>query len=234
MQRKIPHAKTKTRCSQIDTFFFFFKGAHPFSCVQRSGHRGCRHRRMSLHPQKQDIGIGTWPSQMKLEARDWNVVGNYGVSSVHLMICWFLQHSEVADTGLWPHFRFLNHLWVHLIPSHSSSRWGKCCCGCASLSDTRRPTRKKGWMLSAIRGIYKRKEIHKCSNIVAPNQGTNTLTSQASLFFVIQSLSHVRLFVTISFCFFIQFMGFSRQECWSGLPFPSRVRKWFASFLLKV
>ena len=24
----------------------------------------------------------------------------------------------------------------------------------------------------------------------------------------------------ISFCLFIQFMEFSRQECWSGLPFP--------------
>ena len=27
----------------------------------------------------------------------------------------------------------------------------------------------------------------------------------------------------ISFCLFILFMGFSRQECWSGLPFPSPV-----------
>ena len=28
-------------------------------------------------------------------------------------------------------------------------------------------------------------------------------------------------FSVISFCLFIVFMGFSRQECWSGLPFPS-------------
>ena len=27
----------------------------------------------------------------------------------------------------------------------------------------------------------------------------------------------------ISFCLFILFMGFSRQECWSDLPFPSPV-----------
>ena len=27
-------------------------------------------------------------------------------------------------------------------------------------------------------------------------------------------------FIVISFCIFILFMGFSRQECWSGLPFP--------------
>ena len=27
----------------------------------------------------------------------------------------------------------------------------------------------------------------------------------------------------LSFCLFILFMGFSRQECWSGLPFPSPV-----------
>ena len=27
----------------------------------------------------------------------------------------------------------------------------------------------------------------------------------------------------IYFCFFILFMGFSRQECWRGLPFPSPV-----------
>ena len=28
-------------------------------------------------------------------------------------------------------------------------------------------------------------------------------------------------FIVISFCLFILFMGFSRQEYWSGLPFPS-------------
>ena len=28
-------------------------------------------------------------------------------------------------------------------------------------------------------------------------------------------------FSVLSFCLFILFMGFSRQECWSGLPFPS-------------
>ena len=28
-------------------------------------------------------------------------------------------------------------------------------------------------------------------------------------------------FSILSFCLFILFMGFSRQECWSGLPFPS-------------
>ena len=27
-------------------------------------------------------------------------------------------------------------------------------------------------------------------------------------------------FSVISFCLYILFMGFSRQECWSGLPFP--------------
>ena len=30
-------------------------------------------------------------------------------------------------------------------------------------------------------------------------------------------------FSVISFCFFILFMGFSMQEYWSGLPFPSAV-----------
>ena len=30
-------------------------------------------------------------------------------------------------------------------------------------------------------------------------------------------------FVILSFCLFILFMGFSRQEYWSGLPFPSPV-----------
>ena len=30
-------------------------------------------------------------------------------------------------------------------------------------------------------------------------------------------------FSILSFCFFILFMGFSRQEYWSGLPFPSPV-----------
>ena len=30
-------------------------------------------------------------------------------------------------------------------------------------------------------------------------------------------------FIVISFCIFILFMGFSRQECWSGFPFPSPV-----------
>ena len=31
----------------------------------------------------------------------------------------------------------------------------------------------------------------------------------------------VPLFSVLSFCLFIHFMGFSRQEYWSGLPFPS-------------
>ena len=31
-------------------------------------------------------------------------------------------------------------------------------------------------------------------------------------------------FSVLSFCLFILFMGFSRQEYWSGLPFPSLVR----------
>ena len=30
-------------------------------------------------------------------------------------------------------------------------------------------------------------------------------------------------FSVLSFCLFILFTGFSRQECWSGLPFPSPV-----------
>ena len=30
-------------------------------------------------------------------------------------------------------------------------------------------------------------------------------------------------FSVVSFCLFILFMGFSRKECWSGLPFPSPV-----------
>ena len=30
-------------------------------------------------------------------------------------------------------------------------------------------------------------------------------------------------FSVLSFCLFILFMGFPRQECWSGLPFPSPV-----------
>ena len=30
-------------------------------------------------------------------------------------------------------------------------------------------------------------------------------------------------FSVIYFCLFILFMGFSRQECWSGMPFPSPV-----------
>ena len=30
-------------------------------------------------------------------------------------------------------------------------------------------------------------------------------------------------FSVLSFCLFMLFMGFSRQECWSGLPFPSPV-----------
>ena len=34
----------------------------------------------------------------------------------------------------------------------------------------------------------------------------------------VKSLSHVRLFVTL----WAVSMGFSRQEYWSGLPFPSR------------
>ena len=41
--------------------------------------------------------------------------------------------------------------------------------------------------------------------------------------FLVKSLSHVRLFVTPWTVAYQapQSMGFSRQECWSGLPFPS-------------
>ena len=34
----------------------------------------------------------------------------------------------------------------------------------------------------------------------------------------------------ISFCLFILFMGFSRPECWSGLPWPSPVTKFCQNF----
>ena len=35
-------------------------------------------------------------------------------------------------------------------------------------------------------------------------------------------------FSILSFCLFILLMGFSRQEYWSGLPFPSPVEKFFS------
>ena len=35
-------------------------------------------------------------------------------------------------------------------------------------------------------------------------------------------------FSVLSFCLFILFMGFSRQECWSGWPFPSPVGHTFS------
>ena len=40
---------------------------------------------------------------------------------------------------------------------------------------------------------------------------------------IVKSLSHVRLFATLwtVACQAPPFMGFSRQEYWSGLPFPS-------------
>ena len=57
--------------------------------------------------------------------------------------------------------------------------------------------------------------------------------NQSVQFSSVQSLSRVRLFSTpgikahqaslSSFCLFMLFMGFSRQEYWSGLPFPSPV-----------
>ena len=39
-------------------------------------------------------------------------------------------------------------------------------------------------------------------------------------------------FSVISFCLFILFMGFSRQECWSDLPFPSPVDQVLSEFYL--
>ena len=38
-------------------------------------------------------------------------------------------------------------------------------------------------------------------------------------------------FSVMSFCLFILFMGFSRQECWSGFPFPSPVDNTFVRTL---
>ena len=41
-------------------------------------------------------------------------------------------------------------------------------------------------------------------------------------------------FSILSFCLFILFMGFSRQEYWSGLPFPSPVDNILHSFNLLI
>ena len=38
----------------------------------------------------------------------------------------------------------------------------------------------------------------------------------------------------LSFCLFIPLMGFSRQECWSGLPFPSPVDHILEGLMLKL
>ena len=40
-------------------------------------------------------------------------------------------------------------------------------------------------------------------------------------------------FSVLSFCLFILFMGFSRQEYWSGLPFPSPVDHIFSKLSIK-
>ena len=53
------------------------------------------------------------------------------------------------------------------------------------------------------------------------------LSAVISALFSSSILAHTDLetlsFTVISFCLFILFMGFSRQEYWSGLPFPSPV-----------
>ena len=56
-----------------------------------------------------------------------------------------------------------------------------------------------------------------------PVKGSVSLAAVLGPVVIVSSLSHVRLFVTLwtvahqaSLC-----MGFSRQECWSGLLFPS-------------
>ena len=41
-------------------------------------------------------------------------------------------------------------------------------------------------------------------------------------------------FSVLSFCLFILFMGFSRQEYWSGLPFPSPMDNVFSEMWMKV
>ena len=56
------------------------------------------------------------------------------------------------------------------------------------------------------------------------SQGSYTLWHiRISLFLGLQSVSHIQLFVTLwtVACQALLSMGFSRQEYWSGLPFPS-------------
>ena len=55
------------------------------------------------------------------------------------------------------------------------------------------------------------------------SESSERLSSQGIVFSKVKSLSHVRLFST---AWTVAYqarpsMGFSRQECWSGLPFPS-------------
>ena len=58
-------------------------------------------------------------------------------------------------------------------------------------------------------------ELFLCSSPVAYWAPTNLGNSSFSI---------------LSFCLFILFMGFSRQEYWSGLPFPSPVNHVFSEF----
>ena len=56
-----------------------------------------------------------------------------------------------------------------------------------------------------------------------PLSDFNSFDSEISINVKVKSLSHVRLFATPWTIAYQapQSMGFSRQECWSGLPFPS-------------
>ena len=63
-----------------------------------------------------------------------------------------------------------------------------------------------------------------CASCIGSWIFTTSTTWEAYIYIYIYIFTHIHIsFSVIYFCLFILFMEFSRQEYWSGLPFPSSV-----------
>ena len=86
------------------------------------------------------------------------------------------------------------------------------------------PVQMEGVKLTVNKGLSNHFQVSlSCAIILQRSSQPSLCICTSSPLVKVKSLSHVRLFAipwTVAYQA-SQSMGFSRQECWSGLPFPS-------------
>ena len=91
----------------------------------------------------------------------------------------------------------------------------------ASASASVLPMRIQGWFLLGWTGLISLLSKESQESFLAPQFGAVSLLFLSSILDTFWPGGLI--FQCHSFWLFILFMGFSRQECWTGLPFPSPV-----------